>query len=171
MRQNWKNPSLNASRVTRHGSRTPMHTTLISSIELHSQLASCVTVDCRFDLVDTHAGERAYSAAHIPGALYAHLDRDLSGLKSPQTGRHPLPDPAALALTFGRWGIGPDSQVVAYDTDNGMFAARLWWLLRWLGHERVAVLDGGFKAWQSAGLVTDDKVPLIKPTAFVPRPT
>ncbi len=124
-------------------------TTLIDTAALASFLddTSTVIADCRFDLKDTAAGERAYEAAHIPGAVYVHLDRDLSGLKTGTNGRHPLPDPATLGGTFGRLGIGADTQVVAYDQDSGMFASRLWWMLRWLGHDRVAVLDGGLAKW------------------------
>ncbi|MEK6668769.1 MAG: sulfurtransferase [Pseudomonadota bacterium] len=109
-------------------------------------------LDCRFNLADASAGEAAWRAGHIPGALYAHLDRDLSGPKVGQgtpafTGRHPLPSPEALAHTLGQWGLRPETRVVAYDDAGGMFAARAWWLLRWLGHERVQVLDGGWPAW------------------------
>lgn len=111
-----------------------------------------VLVDCRFELANPDAGERAYREAHIPGAVYAHLDRDLAGTKTGTNGRHPLPDPLALAATFGRLGIDASVQVVAYDQDSGMFASRLWWMLRWMGHEAVAVLDGGFAAWLRAGL-------------------
>ncbi|MFZ5603232.1 MAG: sulfurtransferase, partial [Pseudomonadota bacterium] len=108
-------------------------------------------IDCRHDLAQPDAGETAYRQSHLPGALFLHLDRDLSGAKTGTNGRHPLPEPAALAITLGRCGIGPGTQVVAYDDSGGMFAARLWWLLRWLGHEAVAVLDGGLAAWQQAG--------------------
>ena len=123
--------------------------TLIGTAALADLLSdsSPVVVDCRFDLADTSAGERAYLAAHVTGAVYAHLDRDLSGVKTGSNGRHPLPDPAALAATLGQLGIGSDTQVVAYDQDAGMWASRLWWLLRWMGHEAVAVLDGGWAAW------------------------
>jgi thiosulfate/3-mercaptopyruvate sulfurtransferase len=104
-------------------------------------------VDCRFKLDDVPWGQRMYREGHIPGAVYAHLDLDLSGPKTGANGRHPLPDPSTLIDTFGRLGISSEDQVVAYDQDNGMFASRLWWLLRWLGHDRVAVLDGGFAKW------------------------
>ncbi len=106
-----------------------------------------VVVDCRFQLADVEWGERAYLAGHIPGAAYAHLDRDLSGAKTGSNGRHPLPAPDALLQTFTRFGIGAGTQVVAYDQDSGMFASRLWWLLRWMGHDAVAVLNGGFAKW------------------------
>lgn len=110
-----------------------------------------VVLDCRFELSNPSAGEAAYLEGHLPLAHYAHLDRDLSGPKSGRNGRHPLPDRQALAITLGRWGIGPRTQVVAYDAHGGPYAARAWWLLRWMGHEAVAVLDGGLGAWQQAG--------------------
>jgi thiosulfate/3-mercaptopyruvate sulfurtransferase len=147
-----------------------MYTTLISAAELHLQLTSVITIDCRFDLARPTAGREAYAAGHIPGALYAHLDADLSSPVTPRTGRHPLPEPTALAATFSRWGIDSNTQVVAYDADAGMFASRLWWLLRWLGHDRVAVLDGGLKAWQNAGLPINTAVPTTQPTVFVGQP-
>ncbi|MDP1900702.1 MAG: sulfurtransferase [Rubrivivax sp.] len=110
-----------------------------------------VLLDCGFDLFDPTVGEAAYRVAHLPGALYAHLDRDLSGPKTGRNGRHPLPDPAEFAITAGRWGIAPGVQVVAYDAQGGLFAARAWWLLRWLGHRDVRLLDGGVAAWCAGG--------------------
>jgi thiosulfate/3-mercaptopyruvate sulfurtransferase len=104
-------------------------------------------VDCRYKLDDETWGERDYLARHIPHATYAHLGHDLAGPRNGTNGRHPLPDVHALAQTFGRLGIGNDTQVVAYDQDSGMYASRLWWMLRWLGHDAVAVLDGGFAKW------------------------
>jgi thiosulfate/3-mercaptopyruvate sulfurtransferase len=108
-------------------------------------------VDCRFDLMKPEAAGQAYLRAHIPGARYADLNRDLSGPTGPHTGRHPLPAPEAFARRLSQLGIGNDTQVVAYDEVDGSFAARLWWMLRWLGHDFVAVLDGGFKAWTAHG--------------------
>jgi thiosulfate/3-mercaptopyruvate sulfurtransferase len=128
--------------------------TLISVDELapHLEDPDWAVVDCRFSFADTEQGRRDYMQAHIPGALYAHLDRDLSGpIMSGQTGRHPLPEPAVLAQTLGGWGIGPGVQVVVYDASGAGNAVRLWWLLRWLGHEAVAVLDGGWPAWLERG--------------------
>ncbi len=129
-------------------------TTLVTVDELQALQAAgaaLVLLDCGFDLADTAAGERAYAAGHIAGARYAHLDRDLSGAKLPGRGRHPLPDREALAGTAGAWGVAPGVQVVAYDAHGGPYAARAWWLLRWLGHDAVAVLDGGAGAWKAAG--------------------
>ena len=134
--------------------------TLIGTEQLAAHLADSqwITVDCRFQLSDTAWGESEYLISHIPGAVYAHLNKDLSAPLTDTNGRHPLPDPATLVQTLIRLGIGDGMQVVAYDQDNGMFASRLWWLLRWLGHEDVAVLDGGFGKWTAeARSVTSDK--------------
>ena len=127
--------------------------TLISTaaLALHIDEPAYVLVDCRSKLADPDWGAREYAAAHIPGASYADLARDLSGPTSGSNGRHPLPDPDRLAQTFGRLGIASGVQVVAYDQDNGMFASRLWWMLRWMAHDAVAVLDGGFKTWTGEG--------------------
>ena len=126
-------------------------TTIIGTGDLAAHLSDpqWITVDCRFQLADESWGERGYLIAHIPGAVYAHLNKDLSGPLTGTNGRHPLPDPGVLVQTFIRLGIGSGMQVVAYDQDNGMFASRLWWLLRWMGHERVAVLDGGLQKWMA----------------------
>lgn len=126
------------------------YTTLISAADLAEHLddPTWVVIDCRFSLADTERGRRDYQAAHIPGALYAHLDEDLSGpVIAGQTGRHPLPDIGTVAATLGEWGIGDGIQVVAYDDATGGIAARLWWILRWLGHDAVAALDGGWAFW------------------------
>ena len=137
--------------------------TLIEPGELATHLndPDWAIIDCRFDLARPDWGAQAYAAAHIPHALYAHLDRDLSAPRTPRSGRHPLPQPEALALTFARLGIDAGTQVVAYDQGPGAFAARLWWLLRWLGHERVAVLDGGLAAWERAGLPLPQKTSIV----------
>jgi thiosulfate/3-mercaptopyruvate sulfurtransferase len=129
------------------------YTTLITPEQLLPHLAESdwAVFDCRFKLEDVEAGRRAYLAAHIPGAVYAHLDNDLSGPKTGSNGRHPLPSPEAMIATFSVWGIGPETQVVAYDDQyGGMGAARLWWMLRYMGHDRAAVLDGGWQAWAAA---------------------
>jgi thiosulfate/3-mercaptopyruvate sulfurtransferase len=125
------------------------YTTLIDTETLAAHLSdpAWAVIDCRYDLRDEGWGQRAYNASHIPGAVYASLDRDLSGATTGRNGRHPLPNPGSLTRTFGRLGIAGGVQVVAYDQDNGMYASRLWWLLRWLGHGDVAVLDGGLTKW------------------------
>lgn len=131
-----------------------MFNTLIRTEELARRLgeADVVVCDVRHDLARADTwGEAQYREAHVPGAVFVHLDRDLSGAKTGTNGRHPLPMPQAAAATFARLGIGPGTQVVAYDQGQGMFAARLWWMLRWLGHEAVAVLDGGFAKWKAEG--------------------
>ena len=123
-----------------------MFTTLIEPAELHVHAADAdwAVIDCRFDLARPAWGEESWAAGHIPGALYAHLDRDLSGAHTPDTGRHPLPAVSTLASLFSGWGIDAAVQVVAYDQGPGAYAARLWWLLRWLGHRRtVPAMDQG----------------------------
>ena len=128
--------------------------TLISAAELAALLANGprpVIVDASFDLADTASGERRHRESHLPGAHYLHLDRDLSGARTGTNGRHPLPTREAFARTVGALGIEPATQVVCVDAQGGVFAARAWWLLRWLGHADVAVLDGGIAAWQRAG--------------------
>ncbi|NRO96193.1 sulfurtransferase [Paraburkholderia sp. NMBU_R16] len=131
------------------------YTTLILAANLAERLASApesvLVFDCSFDLANPDAGEKAYAGGHIPGAHYLHLERDLSGAKTGKNGRHPLPDRAALVDMLASHGLMQGQQVVAYDAQGGMFAARLWWLLRWLGHDSVALLDGGLQAWQGAG--------------------
>jgi thiosulfate/3-mercaptopyruvate sulfurtransferase len=123
-------------------------------------------IDCRFDLINPEGGRRAYLKGHIPGARYVDLNKDLSAPISPNSGRHPLPSPQDFAATLGRLGIGHATQVIAYDDAGGSFAARAWWLLRWLGHESVAVLDGGIKAWSAAGgmLESGEEKPLPRET-------
>jgi len=110
-----------------------------------------IVVDCRYHLADRDLGRRQYVEGHIPTAVYAHLDEDLSGPPRTDAGRHPLPDPGTLSKTFGRLGIGADNQVVAYDDGSGVAASRMWWLLKFVGHDRVAVLNGGVSAWLAAG--------------------
>ncbi|MBI1890929.1 MAG: sulfurtransferase [Burkholderiales bacterium] len=134
------------------------YTTLISAADLaqHVLQPDWVVVDCRHDLVYPDAGRLAYEAGHIPHAQFAYLDWDLAGGKTAPDGsfrgRHPLPDQAFFVEMLRRWGVNQHSQVVAYDAHGGMFAARLWWMLRWVGHDAVAVLDGGVPAWTGAGL-------------------
>ncbi len=160
----------------------PLWTTLVDAVSLAAVLASTSPrlvdaratastatrlVDARFSLADPQSGAAQYAAGHLPGAVYADLNRDLSDLSRQGHGRHPLPDSEAFSATLGRWGIGADTQVVVYDAGDGsMAAARLWWLLRLIGHRRVAVLDGGLAAWQAAGqpVVADEtRVPALPP--------
>jgi len=144
--------------------------TLIDAATLYHRLArpGWTIFDCRFDLTDPGRGLRDYRQAHVPGARYAHLDHDLSGRIDAGTGRHPLPDPGQLCQWLGRNGVGPTTQVVVYDDSFGSMAVRLWWLLRWLGHQRVAVLDGGWQAWQAAGLAISRE--LSQPGEGAPYP-
>ncbi len=146
------------------------HTTLISPEALHQHLANpnWVIVDCRFFLGNADAGGYAYRHGHLPNARYAHLDNDLSAPVTELTGRHPPPDFRSLANKLGAWGIGNTSQVVVYDDAGGAFAGRLWWLLRCLGHENVAVLDGGIQNWQQQGYETTTILPTINPVTFRP---
>ena len=149
-----------------------MSNTLIAADELARHLGDpdWVVCDCRHDLADYEAGRRAYAEAHIPGARFLHLDEDLSGPKTGTNGRHPLPHPATLALRLGALGIDNTKQVVAYDASGGCYAARLWWMMRWLGHARVAVLDGGWQAWTESGRPVSAEVPAIQPTTYMARP-
>jgi len=150
------------------------YTTLLTPSELAHHLADpdWVVVDCRFSLNDTERGRRDYQQAHIPGAVYAHLNEDLSGPIIPgKSGRHPLPDRDVLAQTLSRWGISPGVQVVAYDDAGGSMAAvRLWWLLRWLGYDAVAVLDGGWPRWQRENRETRSGIEHRSARIFTPNP-
>lgn len=129
---------------------------LISTEDLFANLESpnWVILDCRFDLTNPSLGQQNYLEKHIPKAIYAHLDRDLSGPLAPHTGRHPLPEINVFAKKIGSWGISNASQVVVYDSVGGAMASRLWWMLRYVGHQKVAVLDGGFGKWEQAGYPT-----------------
>jgi thiosulfate/3-mercaptopyruvate sulfurtransferase len=132
-----------------------VHTTLISTETLASHLdQSWAIVDCRYDLKDAEWGRAQYRASHIPGAVYASLSHDLSAPPSGTNGRHPIPPVDQLAATLGRLGIGADTQVVVYDQDAGSWASRMWWMLRYLGHDAVAVLDGGWMKWTREGRPT-----------------
>jgi thiosulfate/3-mercaptopyruvate sulfurtransferase len=126
--------------------------------------------DCRHDLKNTDYGRQAYARGHIPGALFLHLDEDLSGATTGGNGRHPLPAIDAFARRMSDCGVDASTQVVAYDNEGGIFAARLWWLLRWLGHERVAVLDGGLAGWKRSKRALEEHVPVVAPRRFVSRP-
>ncbi|HEX7373729.1 MAG TPA: sulfurtransferase [Steroidobacteraceae bacterium] len=153
-----------------------MASPLVSATALKSALdtgAAITLLDARFDLADAGAGRRAFDQGHLPGAQYADLDRDLSGPKAAPgpafTGRHPLPARGAFAATVGRWGIGPASCVVALDAQGSAYAARVWWLLRWLGHARVWVLDGGIGAWLGAGGTLTSEPTIARARAAYPR--
>jgi thiosulfate/3-mercaptopyruvate sulfurtransferase len=125
-----------------------IYTALVDTETLASNLPSDWRLfDCRYVLNDPGEGERRYHAGHIPGALYLHLDRDMAGAVTPESGRHPLPNPESLTEKLRKAGVSHTSQIVAYDDAGGAFAARLWWLMRWLGHQQVAVLDGGIDKW------------------------
>ncbi len=147
-----------------------MYKTLIDchTLALHIHDPQWMVVDCRFALSDPGAGRRAYEAGHIDRARYAHLNDDLSSPITPQSGRHPLPDPHRLAAKLGEWGIDNSKQVVAYDDSFGAMAARLWWLLRWLGHDSVALLDGGLPRWTREGRPVTKDTPVITPATFAP---
>ncbi len=147
------------------------YTTLISPDELlpHLEDPQWVVVDCRFDLFDLTKGEQDYLKAHIPGAVFAHLERDLSAVPTGTNGRHPLPPIEDLISTFSQWGIGESVQVVAYDDRGGSFAARLWWCLRYMGHKTVAVLNGGFPSWERAGFLAISGVENRLPISFKPQ--
>ena len=138
-------------------------TTLVDAATLAVALGrdDLVLLDCRSVLTDPDAGAQMYADGHLPGAFHASLERDLSDMAQAGQGRHPWPRADAFARTLAQWGIGPETQVVAYDADNGMYAARAWCLLRMAGHERVAVLDGGLKAWQAGGFPIDNIVPML----------
>ena len=145
-----------------------MFTTLISTVELGTAFgrSDLVICDVRHDLVQPQRGASEYAKAHVPGARFVHVDNDLSGAPTGRNGRHPLPAPEAAAALFSRLGIDATTQVVAYDQGNGMYAARLWWMLRWLGHDAVAVLDGGYAKWLKEGRATTTEVPDPRRASF-----
>jgi thiosulfate/3-mercaptopyruvate sulfurtransferase len=153
------------------------YTVLISAAELAQSISNSnvVVLDCRHDLANPDAGIQAYEAGHIAGACFAHLDKDLSD-KSPGAngefrGRHPLPQRDVFCATLRRWGINDDTQVVAYDAHGGMYSARLWWMLRWVGHQVVAVLDGGLPAWSAAGHALSTSLPAAAAGNLTLRPS
>jgi len=148
-----------------------VYTTLVSTDILSSHLeGDWVVVDCRFDLQNDSWGREQYLSGHIPGAVYASLSHDMAGPKTGTNGRHPLPSIDALTATFGQLGISSGTQVVAYDQDSGMYASRLWWLLRYAGHDAVAILDGGWAKWLREGRPTRSGQETRTPIAFVARP-
>lgn len=138
-----------------------MYSTIVSVKELFAQLDNpkWIIFDCRFNVSQPQWGQEQYSAGHIPGAFYCDLDRDLSSPPTPDSGRHPLPKPETLGLKLASWGVSHDSQVVVYDEAAGSVAARMWWVLRWLGHISVAVLDGGLSKWNEAGYPLSAELP------------
>ncbi len=137
--------------------------TLVSTSELERNLPRWRVFNCRHDLAQPGLGESQYREGHIPGALFAHLDRDLSGRKTGKNGRHPLPEPQEFEKWLEKTGLTPSDQAVCYDAGNGSMAARLWWMLRWIGHDNVAVLDGGFAKWTKEGRPVGVDVPLFTP--------
>ncbi len=145
---------------------------LVSPQDLAAHVADpeWVVFDVRHDLGNVARGRRDYHAGHIPGAYFLHLDEDLSGEKTGSNGRHPLPDLATFAAKLSKCGVAPGRQVVVYDDAGGSVAGRLWWMLRWLGHERVALLDGGFPAWTREGLPVQAETPPPREGRFEPRP-
>jgi thiosulfate/3-mercaptopyruvate sulfurtransferase len=149
-----------------------MHTTLITPGTLRAHIGDqhWLVIDCRFDLANTGWGEEQYAAGHVPGAIYAHLDRDLSGVKTGKNGRHPLPSHQQMVERFGAMGVGPGTQVVVYDADSGMHAARLWWMLRYMGHDAVALLDGGWARWTREGGASEPGRVVPKAAAFEGSP-
>ena len=147
-------------------------TTVVSAEDLRARLADCVVVDCRHDLLDPAAGRRSYDEGHIPTARFLDTDTGMSGLKSGTNGRHPFPDRKVLLQTLRQLGISDDTQVVAYDAQGGQIAGRLWCLLRWLGHDAVALLDGDIRAWEAAGFeLTRDVPPASTPGTLTDRPS
>jgi len=127
-------------------------------------------VDCRFNLKNPDEGLALYQMEHIPNAVYAHLDHDLSSPVTANSGRHPLPDVEHFKQKLGQWGINRDTQVVVYDDAAGSYATRLWWMLRWLGHDSVAALDGGFSSWKQQGLPVTADIPPVRSTTYIGEP-
>jgi len=147
-------------------------TTLVSTAELASHIGDpqWVVFDCRHDLANPDSGAKEYAAAHVPGARFLHLDRDLAAPTTGKNGRHPLPDPQAFMRKLGAAGVDSGKQVVAYDSKMGVYAARLWWMLRWLGHEGVAVLDGGYGKWTAEARPVNSDLPRPVPAHFAGQP-
>ncbi len=148
------------------------YSTLISVSDLATHLhdPAWIVCDCRHDLAQYEAGRSAYSKSHIQGARFLHLDEDLSGPKTGVNGRHPLPHPITFTLRLAALGIDNNKQIVAYDNSGGVYASRLWWMLRWIGHHKAAVLDGGFDAWTQAGQPVTDALPAATPLRYNPNP-
>lgn len=153
-------------------SQTPPYNTVVDADTLRQNLGNPAwrVIDCRHDLLRPDAGRQGYLDGHIAGAVFAHLDGDLSAPKATGSGRHPLPDPSSLVECFRRWGIDRDTQIVAYDANGGQYAGRLWWLARWLGHDKVALLDGGWQAALAARLPIEKDEPSIRRSGFERMP-
>jgi thiosulfate/3-mercaptopyruvate sulfurtransferase len=149
-----------------------MEKILVTTQELAGHLGDpkWIVFDTRHDLMDASKGRKAYEAGHIPGAYFLGVDDDLAGNRTGKNGRHPLPDPAQFAVKLNERSVNPDSQVVIYDDLSGNFAVRLWWMLRWLGHEHAALLDGGFPLWEKEGRPVTQEVPAPRKGSFMPRP-
>src|SRR5262249_30531386 len=145
---------------------------LVTTEELAQHLddPGWIVFDTRHDLGDVEKGRRAYAAGHVPGAYFLHTDDDLSGKKTGLNGRHPLPRIEDFAAKINRAGVKPETQVVVYDDLGGNFAVRLWWMLRWLGHDKVALLDGGWPQWEKEGRPITKDIPKPRDGAFVPKP-
>lgn len=145
------------------------YTTIVAVDELAACLQDpqWIVLDCRFTLSNTEAGRAAYQQGHIPGARYVHLDEDMSSAVSAETGRHPLPEVSVLVAKLSAWGVDGEKQVVVYDDSFGSMAVKMWWLLRWLGHHNVALLDGNWPLWQKKKLPVNADLPLLKPANFV----
>jgi thiosulfate/3-mercaptopyruvate sulfurtransferase len=148
------------------------YTTLVSTAQLarHIDDPEWVVIDCRHDLASPDAGAREYAGGHVPGARFLHLDRDLAAPVTGKNGRHPLPDPQVFMRTLENAGVASDKQVIAYDGQTGVYAARLWWMLRWLGHESVAVLDGGYGKWTREQRPVTAALPVVSQTRFTGAP-
>ncbi|MGH8678666.1 MAG: sulfurtransferase, partial [Burkholderiales bacterium] len=146
--------------------------TLISIADLAKNLNNpeFVIFDCRHELTDPDYGSRAYAESHLPNARFAHVDRNLAGPLTGDNGRHPLPEMQRFVDWLGKMGISSEKQVIGYDNAGAVYASRLWWMLRWLGHENVAALDGGWNAWVSAGQPVTSQVPTPTPAKFGARP-
>lgn len=142
----------------------------VAELKAVNKADACRVIDCRFDLLQPYTGRSEYLDGHIPGAVYADLNRDLAAPVTDSCGRHPLPEASVFQATLANWGIGSGSQVVVYDHASGGLAARLWWMLRWLGHQRVAVLNGGLTAWCAAGEALEQSVPNYPVTIFSGSP-
>ncbi|HUQ29709.1 MAG TPA: sulfurtransferase [Usitatibacter sp.] len=149
-----------------------MHRILVTTEELAAHLddPKWIVLDTRHDLMNPEKGPRLYAEAHIPGAFFVHVDDDLAGAKTGKNGRHPLPDMHEFAKRINERGVSADTQVVVYDDAGGNYAVRLWWMLRWLGHEKTALLDGGFPLWLKEGRPVTKEVPAPRKGSFLPRP-